>query len=762
MSACARNVEPAEPESVQVTVTASLEGNDMTRTTVQDGGTQVYWETGEEIKVFFRNSIGRFISQNTELARTADFTGAFSAVVGSNEGEASSHLIWGLYPFRADATYDGSSVTTTLPSAQTGRAGSFAKNTNITIAQSVGLNLAFYNVCGGLRFSLTQEGIKRITFEGNNGEALAGKIKIAFEDGVPVVSEVVAKDSVLTLTAPNGGTFQTGVWYYLSAIPGTLSGGYKMVFYKESESAKLTSTSSVRIKRGIFGSLADADEDLVFKPTGGGDEPNPEDAIVFADEKVRQKLVAAFDANGDGELSYAEAAAVTSGDAVKSAFGAIKTYKSFDEFQYFTGITRVSAGMFENWNVLTSVILPDNVTYIGSSSFNNCVKLSSIVLPESVTIIGVKAFEGCSGLSSIVIPDGLTSIGQYAFYGCSSLSVIIIPASVTSIWDYAFYGCSSLSSIVIPEGVTSIRSYAFRGCTKLSSIVIPESVTSIGQYAFYGCSSLSSIVIPESLTSIGEGAFSGCSILGSIVIPEGVTSIENSVFQGCTGLTSMIIPESVTSIWNYAFYGCSSLSSIVIPESVTSIGEGAFSGCSSLSSIVIPEGVTSISEEAFYGCSSLSSITIPESVTSIGKSAFSGCSSLSSIVIPESVTSIGQAAFCRCSSLSSIVIPESVTSIGRSVFSGCVGLSSIVIPESVTSIGIDAFSGCTGLSSIVIPESVTSISEEAFYGCTALSSIVIPERVTSIGRYTFWLYSPKQHRHSRARDKYREVYFPWL
>ena len=679
MSACARNVEPAEPEGVQVTVTASLEGNDMTRTTVQDGGTQVYWETGEEIKVFFRNSIGRFISQNTELARTADFTGAFSAVVGSNEGEASSHLIWGLYPFRADATYDGSSVTTTLPSAQTGRAGSFAKNTNITIAQSVGLNLAFYNVCGGLRFSLTQEGIKRITFEGNNGEALAGKIKIAFEDGVPVVSEVVAKDSVLTLTAPGGGTFQTGVWYYLSAIPGTLSGGYKMVFYKESESAKLTSTSSVRIKRGIFGSLADADEDLVFKPTGGGDEPNPEDAIVFADEKVKQKLVAAFDANGDGELSYAEAAAVTSGDAVKSAFGAIKTYKSFDEFQYFTGITGIPGSMFENWNVLTSVILPDNVTYIGSSSFNNCVKLSSIVLPE-----------------------GVTSIGDDAFYGCTSLSSIVIPESVTSIWNSTFYGCSSLCSVVIPDGVTSIRNSTFSGCTSLSSIVIPESVTSIGSQAFYGCTSLSSIVIPES-----------------------VTSIEQYTFQGCTSLSGIVIPESVTSIGRFAFFGCTSLSSIVIPESVTSIGDGAFSGCTSLSSIVIPESVTSIEQLAFSRCTSLNSIVIPESVTSIGQLAFHDCTSLNSIDIPESVTSIGQNAFRGCTSLSSIVIPESVTSIEGYAFYGCTNLSSIVIPEGVTSIGQDAFCGCTNLSSIVIPESVTSIGQYAFYDCTSLTSIIV-------------------------------------
>ena len=227
-----------------MTFTAYQEGSEMTRTAVQDGGTQVYWEPADEIKVFFNGSSGRFVSQNTETATVATFTGTIDVVAGANEGGNANYTTWGLYPYRSDASSDGSSVTTTLPAEQTGRVGSFAKNTNITLAQSSGLNLAFYNVCGGLRFSLTQEGIKRVTFQGNNGEAIAGKIKVAFADGIPVVQEISEGEKMITLTAPNGGTFQTGQWYYISAIPGSLSSGYKMTFYKESESAKLTSTSS--------------------------------------------------------------------------------------------------------------------------------------------------------------------------------------------------------------------------------------------------------------------------------------------------------------------------------------------------------------------------------------------------------------------------------------------------------------------------------------------------------------------------------------
>jgi hypothetical protein len=69
MSGCARNVEPTGPEGIQMTFTAYQEGSAPTKTTVLDGGTQVYWETSEEIKVFYGGAIGRFISQNTETSR---------------------------------------------------------------------------------------------------------------------------------------------------------------------------------------------------------------------------------------------------------------------------------------------------------------------------------------------------------------------------------------------------------------------------------------------------------------------------------------------------------------------------------------------------------------------------------------------------------------------------------------------------------------------------------------------------------------------
>jgi len=280
---------------------------------------------------------------------------------------------------------------------------------------------------------------------------------------------------------------------------------------------------------------------------------------------------------------------------------------------------------------------------IGFNAFANCSSLTSVTIPNSVTFIGSSAFSGCSSLTSVTIPNSVTSIGSSAFSGCSSLTSVTIPNSVTFIDSSAFYNCSSLTSInlnsdnpnyILQDGILYNKNktniiYVLTGIS--GSIIIPNSVTSIDAYAFQSRLSLISVTIPNSVTSIGFNAFENCSSLTSVTIPNSVTSIGSYAFYGCSSLTSIIIPNSVTSIGYGAFYGCSGLTSVTIPNSVTSIDSHAFSGCSSLTSVTIPNSVTSIDSHAFSGCSSLTSVTIPNSVTSIDSWAFSGCWNLTTV-----------------------------------------------------------------------------------------------------------------------------------
>ena len=394
------------------------------------------------------------------------------------------------------------------------------------------------------------------------------------------------------------------------------------------------------------------------------------------------------------------------------------------------------------------------VTYKGIMVYGNYVNeyAGEIVIPETVTYesktypvthIKSQAFKS-SSVTSVTIPNSVTYIGAYAFDHCKDLTSVTIPNSVTSIQFGAFSGCSSLTSITIPNNVTEIDDNTFSGCSGLTSITIPNSVTEIGDEAFSDCSSLTSITIPNSVTKINNSAFFGCLGLTSLNVESGNTVydsrdncnaiIETNLKKLIFGIKKTVIPNSVTCIGEAAFAG-SDITSIEIPSNVTKIEGGAFKNCSNLTSVTIPNSVTEIPSNPFLGCSGLTSLNVESGnavydshdncnaiINTTNKTLICG---IKSTTIHNDVIKIGDRAFDGCSGLTSITIPNSVTEIGLSAFNGCSGLTSIEIPSSVTSIGIQAFLGCSGLTSIIIPSSVTSIGLYAFFNCSNLTSVTV-------------------------------------
>lgn len=141
------------------------------------------------------------------------------------------------------------------------------------------------------------------------------------------------------------------------------------------------------------------------------------DIIKFADMAVKSVCVKKWDTNGDGELSYEEAASITT---IEKAFKENEYIASFDEFQYFTGITAIDDEAFLSCKNLYSISIPKNVKTIGNRAFYCAESEGSYIYYTS-------------SLSTISLPDGLISIGDYAFERCNFLKSITIPASVTLI-----------------------------------------------------------------------------------------------------------------------------------------------------------------------------------------------------------------------------------------------------------------------------------------------------------------------------------------
>ena len=385
----------------------------------------------------------------------------------------------------------------------------------------------------------------------------------------------------------------------------------------------------------------------VFK--GGIVEEQSSPIIQFADSNVKAICVTNWDTDGDGELSEAEAAAVTD---LGEVFKGNKTITSFNELQYFKGLTGINELAFSGCTNLTSVIIPIGVTSIEKCAFFNCTSLNSVIIPNSVISIGSQAFDYCYSLTSIVIPSSVTSIDSFMSMVCNLTSIVVdshnpifdsrdnCNAIIKTSTNTLIRGCNNT---IIPNGITRIGDSAFRDCSGLKSITIPNSVTSIGWDSFYGCSGLTSLIIPKSVTSIGEFTFKSCWGLTSIVVDG-----DNPIYDSRDNCNAIIETSTNTLI-----RGCNNT---IIPQNIKSIGRSAFNYCSGLATLTIPNSVTSIRSEAFYGCSGLITITISESVANIEDFAFRECTSLTSITIPNNVTSIGDYAFEGCRSLTYVKV----------------------------------------------------------------------------------------------------------
>lgn len=257
---CTTNVlQMQESQQREMTFVASVEADDQTKTVLQEDRMSVWWSPKDTIKVFAAGISGMFISTNTEPVSQASFTGTLTMVTGSLDNEDPSGSFWAVYPYKyAGQLNDDTSVEVRLPSEQVGADNTFAKEMFPAVAQSSNLNLSFYNVCGGIVFTVSEEGIRTVTLRGNNDEQIAGLASFSFESGIPVVKTLGTETSIL-LKAPGDGTFTPGVRYFISVLPQSFEGGFTLDFAKADSKSAMVFTAPATIRRSRFLVVENAD-----------------------------------------------------------------------------------------------------------------------------------------------------------------------------------------------------------------------------------------------------------------------------------------------------------------------------------------------------------------------------------------------------------------------------------------------------------------------------------------------------------------------
>ena len=164
---------------------------------------------------------------------------------------------------------------------------------------------------------------------------------------------------------------------------------------------------------------------------------NPYDLIIMTSESNPEVMKVCYNqrwAASPDKMYASEAAKVTSigtafeslgngGSASGDSGSNISFTFSFDEFKYFTGVTSIVDGAFQESNIV-SITIPDSVTSIGDSAFENCSKLKTITcLATTAPSITNSTFTGVHSYGWLYYPSGsnyiswVQNLGPYRWTG---------------------------------------------------------------------------------------------------------------------------------------------------------------------------------------------------------------------------------------------------------------------------------------------------------------------------------------------------------
>ena len=211
------------------------------------------------------------------------------------------------------------------------------------------------------------------------------------------------------------------------------------------------------------------------------------------------------------------------------------TVKSFDEFQYFTGINEILERFAQGATELVSITLPltvttigklafgfgsndagaskletvngvENVESLGAGVFQNAKKLKSLNFTQKLKTIGQAAFNGCQSLESVGDVSGVEgNLANSEFYDCQHLKSLNFSSKLTGTLDRTFYNCQRLGSVGDVSNITAI-SGAFNRCYWLKKLNLSKKCTSIKSYAFFYCRRLTDLGDLSGVTTLGDNS----------------------------------------------------------------------------------------------------------------------------------------------------------------------------------------------------------------------------------------------------------------
>ena len=427
--------------------------------------------------------------------------------------------------------------------------------------------------------------------------------------------------------------------------------------------------------------------------------------IGFDDPEVQRLCVAHWDTDGDGQLSYKEAAAV---DSLGQVFTGNKKILSFDELENFTGLTAIDANAFRDCESLQSVRLPISVRFIRSNAFRHTA-IERFKVPGTVAGLGDHFMEDCPNLETVIfesrLPQNNMTEESVPFVNCPKLTTIFVP-------DY----CIELllqGKYLIDSGIDLETADTFRPSEHPAIVAGVKKLGGDNKYGYtYRLWLEWRSVFPLMTDHISFADSEVQNICVEWWDRDGdrELSIEEAEAVQTLGSAFTANPK-ITSFNELRFF-----------TGVEEIGISAFDDCINLKSISFPSSIKVIDSYAFSYCVCLQSIILPSHLEKLGGNAFHYCD-LEEIFIPASVVSISPSTFNYNNRLRKVMVSKD-----NPVYDSRENCNAII--ETANN------SMLTGSVTAFFPRSVDKMSEEPFTGYSR-PSIVIPKQIKTIGQWAF-------------------------
>lgn len=257
-----------------------------------DGVYKTIWSSDDAIAVFSgNNAASEFKLTSGANTNTAEF-----------EGNAASDNMVAIYPYSIVKGRTGSTISVTLPEVQEYVSGNIPQGSYPMAAVSDGAILPFYNLCSVLRLRMFGElTVKSITFTPNDASTKAsGNATVNAADKMLTMSSDA--EATVKLNCANGVKLTRTSTDFLMVVPAQkYTGGFTITINTDQGAVVKAVKSDVTLSRSVLYPIKTFECKI----------DHSKDNIVFEDANFKAYMIKNFDTDGDGEISYEEALAIT-------------------------------------------------------------------------------------------------------------------------------------------------------------------------------------------------------------------------------------------------------------------------------------------------------------------------------------------------------------------------------------------------------------------------------------------------------------------